>query len=73
MSGKQDKRVRRAALGLAVLAEQSGKAIPARKLIVPKQYFDAAAFNFIQKAATNSGDSLRGIIRSLKKGLKKGA
>lgn len=71
MSGKQDKRLRRAAIGLAVIAEQNGKTIPARKLIVPKQYFDSSAFNFVQNAATNDSDSLRGIIRSLKKGLKK--
>lgn len=58
MSAKQSKRLRKAALGLAVAVSGAGKGITKRTLLNK------------DGSAVNTPNSLRGIVRSLKKGVK---
>jgi hypothetical protein len=78
MSGKQDKRLRKAARGLAVVLDEAGKKIVERGLLSVEHR--AASPSSLTKdraepgrllsvTAVNRPDSLRGIIRNLKKGL----
>jgi hypothetical protein len=86
MSAKQAKRLRQAARGLAVSLDQSGKTIHERGLmafehkrpsassissISPKEQVDDPN-QVYAVTAVNRADSLRGIIRTLKKGIKSG-
>jgi len=113
MSGKQAKRLRSAAKGMAVVLDQNGKTIVNRELLAQEHKrfemptaayingvrvpqgsgtvsvsgtgavsLDSASSTFVGDqmkehvyavTAVNRKDSLRGIIRYLKKGLKKGA
>ena len=86
MSAKQEKRLRRAARGLAVTLDQAGNKIHSRGLLAqehkripntsvssdPKDHRNPEAPFVYAVTAVNRPDSLRGIIRSLKKGLKSG-
>jgi hypothetical protein len=60
MSAKQSKRLRQAARGLAVTLDEAGRKISERD--------QAVDFH----GTRNKPDSLRGIIRTLKKGIKTG-
>jgi hypothetical protein len=73
MSGKQDKRLRRAALGLAATVAGAGREIKERELLVKNFKSDKghAEALYVQQV-TNSPTSLRGITRTLKKGSKLG-
>lgn len=96
MSGKQDKRLRRAALGLAVSVDhdgEGGRKIHERGLIETKHTLPNPSYDYrpldrgdvmlaqhtrVQEhvyavTVKNRPDSLRGIIRTIKKGIKKGA
>ena len=87
MSAKQEKRLRQAARGLAVSVDQAGRKIHERGLlsqehrrtsvsstslssIAPKDRVDDPRVYAV--TAINRPDSLRGIIRKLKKGVKAG-
>lgn len=99
MSGKQDKRLRKAALGLALSLDEAGKKISERTLLAkehkrPKAplpvaneaaYFHEGFKSVVMSksnkddgmetyaiTAYNRPDSLRGIIQTIKKGLKSG-
>lgn len=85
MSAKQAKRLRRAARGLVVTLDQAGRTIHERGLMAvehkrlspssissnPKDLVDDPNEVFAV-TAVNRADSLRGIIRTLKKGVKSG-
>ncbi len=88
MSAKQEKRLRQAARGLAVSVDQAGRKIHERGLlsqehrrtsissmslssIAPKDRVDDPR-EVYAVTAVNRPDSLRGIIRKLKKGVKAG-
>lgn len=88
MSGKQSKRLRAAAKGLAVMFDQQGKTIADRGFTVqehkrvemPTAMYEGgerllnkeltATERVFAVTVTNKKDSLRGIVRYLKKGLK---
>lgn len=61
MSAKQSKRLRQAARGLAVTLDEAGRKISKREQSVQQS-----------GSVQNKPDSLRGIIRTLKKGIKTG-
>jgi len=86
MSAKQAKRLRQAARGLVVTLDQAGRTIHERGLMAfehkrpnpssissvsPKELVDDPNEVFAV-TAVNRADSLRGIIRTLKKGVKSG-
>lgn len=89
MSGKQMKRLRRAAKGLAASIDQGGRKITERSLYAQEHKREAeikevptfmgeaiAAPEKVMKTyavtAINRPDSLRGIFRTIKKGIKSG-
>jgi hypothetical protein len=63
MSAKQDKRLRKAARGLAVTLDQAGKPISERGL---------GTMGANKSTLVNQPNSLRGIVRNLKKGVRQG-
>lgn len=69
MSGKSAKKLRKIALGLATTLDQSGTKIERRELLVRKH---EAQLSPASVTAYNRPNSLRGIERSLKKGLRNG-
>lgn len=85
MSAKQAKRLRQAARGLAISLDQAGRTIHERGLMAvehkrsspssissnPKDLVDDPN-EVIAVTAINRADSLRGIIRTLKKGIRSG-
>lgn len=88
MSGKQNKRLRRAALGLATAVAGEGREIKLRELLIkdhkragddlhPTEELGSVFQNvhhevvFAQQSL-NSPTSLRGIVRTLKKGVRAG-
>lgn len=88
MSAKQAKRLRKAAMGLVVTVSEAGKEIRSRTLLAqehtrsggspssvsikPDQIVDNPKREVFAITAVNAPNSLRGIIRTLKKGMKKG-
>ncbi len=65
MNSKTAKKLRKMAKGLAVIAEQSGTKISEREIVVdPDQYIKEGM------PLVNKKESLRGIVRKLKKDLK---
>ena len=85
MSGKQAKRLRRAATGLAVALDQEGRNIVERGIVIKEHreinpsVFSSRASDLDQPETivvahqrVNRRDSRRGIIRELKRGLAKG-
>lgn len=86
MSGKQDKRLRKAARGLAVALDEAGKKIVKRGLLAvehraaspssimsdSKSMMNTEQGKLLAVTAVNRPDSLRGIIRNLKKGMVQG-
>lgn len=88
MSAKQAKRLRQAARGLVVTLDQAGRKIYERGLMAqehrapvspssivgnPKDQVDEPQGELLAVTAHNRPDSLRGIIRTLKKGLRSGS
>jgi len=92
VSAKQAKRLRKAAMGLAVSVSEAGREIRGRTLLAQEHRRTAASSTVTSSAsmkpdqivsddvhietfavsAINAPNSLRGIIRSLKKGMKNG-
>ena len=94
MSAKQAKRLRKAAMGLAVSVSEAGKEITSRTLLAhehrraapsaassiidndmidPKEFVDdPRKGELFAVTAVNAPNSLRGIIRTLKKGMRNG-
>lgn len=87
MSAKQAKRLRKIARGLAVTLDQAGNKIHERGLLAqehkvtdissvssdPKDHRERREPVVFAVTAVNRPDSLRGIIRNLKKGVKSGS
>ena len=85
MSGKQQKRLRKIAKGLAVVAEEAGRKIDERGTSeVTKTSVDHSSISseavvrrpgadpFEVRTVVNRQDTLRGIVRNIKKGVKSG-
>lgn len=90
MSAKQAKRLRKAAMGLAVSVSEAGKEITSRTLLAqehrraapssllsngvkPDQVVEDPRGELFAVTAFNAPNSLRGIIRTLKNGMKNGS
>lgn len=75
MSGKSSKKLRKIALGLASVLDEDGIHIENRELLVREYHAPNSTKEapiVVAVTAVNRPNSLRGIIRNLKRGMKSG-